>query len=85
MPRGIPERLNPAGYKCRYCDYVGKTPGSLGSHLRSNHPDKCKPSTKAYKKWKGNNELSIVNAVNFCPNCGCNIKAVIVALNLPQL
>jgi predicted RNA-binding Zn-ribbon protein involved in translation (DUF1610 family) len=67
-------------YKCRECDFSGNR-YEISQHYRWKHP-------KKHKKLKVANHKSstlLLNGVNFCPNCGCNIKAVGVAINLHQL
>jgi len=70
---------------------------NIGNHMRSAHPEHYQPTpaAEAKREWVKNRKKAVdkptavrkvrkqpVALVKYCPNCGCNIHAVSVAMGL---
>jgi predicted RNA-binding Zn-ribbon protein involved in translation (DUF1610 family) len=78
-------------YKCRKCKFTTPHKWAIAQHYRWKHQVKH-PTTATTTQIQmlgrttrgvGHSlHLPNNNQVNYCPNCGCNLKPITVALNL---
>jgi hypothetical protein len=92
----ITEHGNGSGYtvSCKHCDWVSQKYKSdpiarrmASCHIVKNHTDIAKPAQPSIKPKRHYTPrqpkpVQTESHVNFCPGCGCNLKAVQVAMNL---
>jgi rubrerythrin len=69
-----------APFICRKCGYKADTPMGMVMHWNKRHKEDMPAAKKP--KVKKNNGGS--RDVHFCPDCGCNIDAIRVVMNLPS-
>lgn len=79
-----------APYKCRECGTTSDTPWGLKVHHRLRHEGPVKRKKRRKKSWPATQEEGARQAVpqqrevNHCPECGCNLAAVRIALNFRE-
>ncbi len=76
--------------KCRHCKKKFEKSWQLAQHVKFDHPDKKKkyqPRTPKVPRapWSQSKPQAQEPYAKFCPNCGCNIEAVNVAMTIKGL
>lgn len=71
-------------YKCKLCDAGPFGMAELIKHKNENHGGFKKPKKATLFTKRKYTKRAVVapQPVNFCPGCGCNLKAIQIAMTL---